>query len=321
MSDAVKSPVVGRLGYLILDRERTLNALDLDMCQALTTALQGHIDNPSVTRILIRSGNARAFCAGGDMKRIREQVLADELHAVDRFFEIEYALNLAIAECSKPYIALIDGIAMGGGLGVSVHGSHRLLTERAVLAMPETRIGLFPDVGGTYFLPRLAHRAGWCLGLSSEAVRGHDGVTLGLGTHRIDSSSISTVCHALETSEASVDDIMQPYTLAADADGDAYLERLQQRAPWFASNTLSDTLTALDSASSEDAHELAKRIRAGSPAARDLTLKLFEQNATASLAEALAAEYDAVRQAIRHHDFAEGVRAVLVDKDHTPQWQ
>lgn len=319
MSNAVSYPVVGRVGYLVLDRAQTLNALDLEMCRVLTEALNAHIANPAVERIVIRSGNARAFCAGGDMKHIRELVLTDQLDQVEEFFRIEYTLNLAIAECPKPYIALIDGIAMGGGLGVSVHGSHRLLTERALVAMPETRIGLFPDVGGTHFLPRLAHRAGWWLALTSEAVRGYDGVSLGIGTHCLSSASSEAVCRALETETGTVDDVIAPYLVNHDdTDFTALLDR---REPWFAASTLDGILKALDTDASDDAVALATRVRSGSPSACQLTLALFERHAKASLADALDGELDAVKRSVRHPDLAEGVRAVLVDKDHAPHWQ
>ena len=319
MSEAISSPVIGRVGYLILDREHTLNALDLDMCIALSEALEHHQTNPAVEIILIRSGNARAFCAGGDMKRIRNLVLSDQLDEVENFFRIEYALNLAIAESSKPYVSLIDGVAMGGGLGVSVHGSHVVLSERAVLAMPETRIGLFPDVGGTYFLPRLAQQAGRWLALTSEALKGHEAVTVGLATHAIASSDCDALCAALETGTGSVDNILAQYQSAVDET--ELRERIDTRQAWFTPPSLEGMLDALDTAASDVADSLAVKIRSGSPAAMEHTLVLFAANAKASLATALNREYIAMCSAIRHPDFAEGVRAILVDKDHAPKWQ
>jgi len=149
-----------RIGYLTLDKPKTLNALTESMIDDLYTGLTLFESDDSVDAIVINSSSDRAFCAGGDMKRIRELAIAGDRPAIDAFFEKEYAFNLAISRCSKPYIALINGVAMGGGLGLSVHGSHRIVTEQTLMAMPETRIGFFPDVGGSYFLPRLPLNAG-----------------------------------------------------------------------------------------------------------------------------------------------------------------
>ena len=163
-----------RIGYLTLDKPETLNALTESMIDELTEGLQRFESDDSVKAVVINSSSPRAFCAGGDMKRIRKLSLNNDKAAIDSFFEKEYALNLAIAECSKPFIAVIDGVAMGGGLGLSVHGSHRIVTERAVMAMPETRIGFFPDVGGSFFLPALVANAGRWLAMTAAPVRGYE---------------------------------------------------------------------------------------------------------------------------------------------------
>jgi len=193
----VKVSQQGALGELLLDNPSTLNALTLSDIQALHTGLHEHEANPDVKAIVIRSSSSKAFCAGGDMKHIRTQAMQGNVESIESFFREEYALNLAIARCSKPYIALMDGIAMGGGLGVSVHGSVRVVTERSLLAMPETRIGFFPDVGASYFLPRLHHGAGIWLGLTSMAVRGHEAVDVGLATHYVKSDQLNSLWEAL----------------------------------------------------------------------------------------------------------------------------
>ena len=177
----------GAIGELILCNDRTLNALTHADINALHAGLAAHEANPLVRAVLIRSESDRAFCAGGDMKQIREHVLAEQFDAINAFFTDEYALNLAIAQCTKPYIALMHGIAMGGGLGISVHGSVRIVTESSILAMPESRIGFFPDVGASYFLPRLPRRAGWWLGLTAASVKAQEAVQVGLATHFVQS--------------------------------------------------------------------------------------------------------------------------------------
>jgi len=163
---------VGTVGYLTLNSPATLNALTLDMVQALRTGLSQHQDDSQVGVIVLRSAVEKAFCAGGHMKRIRELQLEGNTTAIEQFFTEEYALNIAIAQCAKPYVSLVDGVAMGGGLGLSVHGSHLVATEKAIMAMPESRIGFFPDVGASYFLHRLPKHSGTWLGLTAAPVRG-----------------------------------------------------------------------------------------------------------------------------------------------------
>jgi enoyl-CoA hydratase len=166
MSDAaVLAARDDRIGRITLNRPKALNALDLGMIRAISAALAAWRDDPAVHAVVIDSASDRAFCAGGDIRAIRTHATAGEADIVEKFFAEEYALNAAIAEYPKPYIALIDGICMGGGIGVSVHGRIRVATEAALFAMPETAIGMFPDIGATFFLPRLPGELGVFLGL------------------------------------------------------------------------------------------------------------------------------------------------------------
>ena len=161
----------GRMGRLVLNRPQTLNALDLPMIRACARALEGWRDDPHVHGVVIEGAGDRAFCAGGDVRALRQYHLDGEHHKAETFFREEYELNLMIATYPKPYIALIDGICMGGGIGVSVHAPYRVATERAAFAMPETAIGFFPDIGATFFLPRLPGQLGTYLGLTGCACR------------------------------------------------------------------------------------------------------------------------------------------------------
>lgn len=312
--------VRGRIGHLLLQRDATLNALTIDMVRSLSHGLEAHLHDPRVHAILIRSSSERAFCAGGDMKRVREWVLAARLDRIDAFFEAEYALNLAIARATKPYIAILDGVAMGGGLGISVHGSHRVVSERARLAMPETRIGLFPDVGGTHFLPRLPQSAGRWLALTAQTLVGDEAVTVGLATHAVEHARLGDLVHALEHDrrpvEAVIDEAAHP-----PADGEMQ-HRMARREPWFQPTALEDIRDALKGAADHDADaaSLLEALDGASPYALATTLDLFDGSESRDLEVSLTREFAAVRQAVRHPDFAEGVRAVLVDKDRTPRW-
>ena len=317
---SVTTDVVGRVGHLDLGRSGALNALTIDMVRDLAAGLERHVAEDAVEAIVVRSDDPRAFCAGGDMKRIRELALGADFEPAEAFFREEYALNLAIARCPKPWVALIDGIAMGGGLGISVHGSHRVLTENARLAMPETRIGLFPDVGGSHFLPRLPHRAGWWLALAAETLEGADGVAAGLGTHAVPSEALPALVAALERGDEGIDETIEAHAVAVDVP--AFVETLERRAPWFAGDDLATLEGDLAGAAGldDDAARLLARLRAGSPFSVAATVRLFEGAGSRTLDQALVREFAAVREAIRHPDFAEGVRAVLIDKDGSPAW-
>ena len=314
----------GRAGCLILDRPKALNALDRDMIDALADGLARHVADDAVELVVVRSADARAFCAGGDMKRARELVLEERYDDVDAFFEAEYALNLAIADCPKPYVALIDGVAMGGGLGLSVHGSHRVVTERATLAMPEGRIGFFPDVGASRFLTDLPYRGGWWMALSAESIDAPTAFALGIATHRVASSRLEGVVERLENdASASVDEILDAARDALPPAG-APIEWLERRGTWFAADTADAIDDALDDAAlhSEDAERLQRRMRALSPHSVETTLALFREARGLSLTEALERERAAARDAVRHPDFVEGIRSVLVDRDANtrPKW-
>jgi len=187
----------GRVGCITLRRARALNALTLDMIRTLSEALEAWREDPGVHAVLIESADERAFCAGGDIRAVREAAHSGEWNQIETFFAEEYALNLAIATYPKPYIALIDGICMGGGVGISVHGAYRVATERARFAMPETGIGFFPDIGASYVLPRLPGALGFYLGLTGRVLEGGDGVRAGFATHFVPHTALAALREAL----------------------------------------------------------------------------------------------------------------------------
>jgi enoyl-CoA hydratase/carnithine racemase len=314
----IKTRIDRRVGRILLDRPRALNALDQTMIRQLTEALQSFAGNPSVHAVVVEGAGGRAFCAGGDIRAVRDAALAGDAGTIHAFFAEEYALNQMIADYPKPYVALIDGICMGGGIGISVHGAIRVATEHALFAMPETGIGLFPDVGATFFLPRLPGHLGMFLGLTGTRLTGADAVHAGLATHLVSRARLQDLSEALA------------------ADGVASVSAFAESLPHF---TLAPHRTLIDrcfSAASveeifarlrEQAHEgnafaetALAQLQAASPSALHWSFDIIAAGAARSLADCLAAELRLTAIATAHPDFAEGVRAMVVEKDRTPHW-
>jgi len=306
----------GLAGYITLDRPEALNSLTHDMIRDIHAGIRAHEADDTVDVIVIRSSSERAFCAGGDMKATRLQALAQEWDELNAFFEEEYALNLHIGQCAKPYVSLVSGIAMGGGLGLSVHGDVLVVSETARLAMPETAIGFFPDVGGTHFLSRLPHDAGLWLGLTGVPVKGVQAVEVGLATHFVPSADWSKLTDALETEgRKAITGVLT--TFSQNTPEDAFIQTLQQRREWFDSDSQATLLSTLEKASTtdEDASLLLSRLKSVSPYAMEITRQLLVEAKNHDLATCLQLELLAVANVVKHPDFVEGIRAVLVDKD------
>jgi enoyl-CoA hydratase len=306
-------------GVIELDRPHMLNALDLGMVRLIAEALEGWREDDSVGAVVVRSTSPKAFCAGGDIRAMRDAGMRGDDAAVEAYFSAEYALNALIARYPKPYTALIDGYAMGGGLGISVHGSARVVTERAALAMPETAIGFFPDIGASYFLPRLPGAVGWYLGLTGVRISGAAAVECGLATHFVHAADLPALEEALTGSGTDPTGIPARFAVTAPAselaghraaiercfstpDLDGVRERLAVEADreWAA-----DTLAVLDRAS---------------PMSLAITVDLLRAGAGSTLEDCLTRELALARRTAREPDFHEGVRAVLLDKDHRPLW-
>ncbi|NND92978.1 MAG: enoyl-CoA hydratase/isomerase family protein [Granulosicoccus sp.] len=326
----------GTIGHLVLSQPATLNALTLEMVQSLHAGLDSLENDDTVRLIIIRSASSRAFCAGGDMKHIRQLCLAEDYAAVEEYFSREYALNLAISRCTKPYLALIDGVAMGGGLGISVHGRFRVVTERASMSMPETRIGFFPDVGASWFLPRLPQRCGYWMALTAAPVTARQAVQAGLATHYLASDSLTALVQTLQgdlqtdaASEISVESVVER-TLRRlspvdneQAAARQFQDTLRQRARWFVDDDLPGIRARLHRASNEfdDAAWMLSSLDSASPYSLATTIDLFQQARGLDLRACLQLEFATARAACRHPDLIEGVRAVLVDKDRHPDWR
>jgi enoyl-CoA hydratase len=305
----------GRAGRIILRRPQTLNALDLAMVRVIHSQLRLWQDDPDV-EIVILEGEGRAFCAGGDVRHVREQVLAEDFAGARRFFAEEYALNGAIAHFSKPYVSLVHGVCMGGGLGISVHGSDRIVSEGALLAMPETAIGLAPDIGASYFLPRLPGYLGTYLGLTGARLAGADTVHAGLATAFVPQDRFADLSAAL-ASEGRValprfTAPLPPFSLAP------ILPAIEEG---FAADSMYDIEARLEGLGTAWARETLAVLRERSPSSLCWTLALLRSGRERDIDAALAFELQLVTRIIRLPDFAEGVRAMLVDKDRKPRWQ
>ena len=306
----------GRIGRIVLNRPHALNALDLPMIQALTQVLQGWRDEPHVHAVVIEGAGDRAFCAGGDVRALRQFELDGEHHKAEAFFREEYELNLMIATYPKPYIALIDGICMGGGIGVSVHSPYRVATERAAFAMPETAIGFFPDIGATFFLPRLPGRLGMYLGLSGARIQGADAVHAGFATHFVPRTELPALSRAL------ADD--GPGALGCHTSPLPDFSLAVQRGAidaCFSADSVGAIVGRLEGVGDEWAARTLGMLRTVSPSALCWTLEALRRGADMTLPQCLDAELALTRTAMRHPDFAEGVRAMVVDKDRKPNWQ
>ena len=305
----------GRVGRILLNRPKALNALDLDMIRAIQAALDFWRDSPSVHAVVIEGAGGRAFCAGADIRVIRDRVLAGDSDAVERFFAEEYALNATIAAYPKPYVALIDGICMGGGIGLSVHGRIRVTSEAGLFAMPETAIALFPDVGTTFVLPRLPGELGLFMGLTGARLAGADAAHAGIATHfvpRADFAALSAdlardgvaavAAHARALPEFS----LAPHRAAIDR--------------CFAAASVAEIFSRLEAEATPWASATLAGLRTMSPSAVLWSFDALRRGAGLTLREALAGELELTRQVTRHPDFAEGVRAMVVDKDRQPRW-
>lgn len=328
----VLTEVRGQLGCITLNRPRALNALSLPMIRALAAALLAWRDDPQVQAVAIRGmgkeGAFGAFCAGGDIRFFHQAMLRGDGELED-FFTEEYALNHLIHHYPKPYIAFMDGIVMGGGMGISQGARLRIVTPRTKMAMPETNIGLFPDVGGGWFLARSPRHGGEWLALTSEVVGAGDALALQLADACFDAARISQAWEALSAlpkfDAASLQAWQQGYLVAAPQ---ATLP-LDSIARCFEQPDVLRIVQTLELEPGEWAAATVKALRTHSPLMLQVTLEQIRRGATMSLADELRMERDMVRHCFnaRHldrfmaaTDTMEGIRALVIDKDRTPQW-
>ncbi|KAK7092533.1 hypothetical protein V1264_008264 [Littorina saxatilis] len=326
-TDEVLFNAVGDKRVIVLNRPKALNALNLNMIRLIYPKMVEWETDPGVSMVMIKAVGEKAFCAGGDIRAVTEAGKVGDSLAKD-FFKEEYILNFKIGSYKKPYLAAIDGITMGGGVGLSVHGKYRVATERTVFAMPETGIGLFPDVGGGHFLPWLHGRLGIYLALTGFRLKGRDVFQAGVATHFVQAEKLPALEETLmklpEASELHIEKVLDSFHSQNPIDKDKpfilapYLDKINSI---FSQATLEDIVKCLESDQSEWAEKQLKTLKKMSPTSMKVTLRQLQMGETMSLAEILQIEYRLSQRCLEDHDFYEGVRAVLIDKDQQPQWR
>ncbi|XP_043433242.1 3-hydroxyisobutyryl-CoA hydrolase, mitochondrial isoform X3 [Prionailurus bengalensis] len=317
----------GCAGVITLNRPKFLNALNLNMIRHIYPQLKNWEQDPETFLIIIKGAGGKAFCSGGDIRVISEAGRANQKITQD-FFREEYRLNNAIGSCQKPYVALIHGITMGGGVGVSVHGQFRVATEKSLFAMPETAIGLFPDVGGGYFLPRLQGKLGYFLALTGFRLKGRDVYAAGIATHFVDSEKLGMLEEDLialkSPSKENIADVLEAYHTKSKIDQDKSFileEHMDKINSCFSANTVEQIIENLQQDGSSFALEQLKVINKMSPTSLKITLRQLMEGSSKTLQEVLIMEYRLSQACMGGHDFHEGVRAVLIDKDQSPKWK
>ena len=324
----VLSEVRGQVGFITLNRPRALNALSLGMVRDLMGILLAWKNDARVLAVAIRGSNKEgpfgAFCAGGDI-RFLHQAGSQGNPLLEDFFTEEYALNHLIHNYGKPYIAFMDGIVMGGGMGISQGAALRMVTERTKMAMPETAIGLFPDVGGGYFLSRCPGRVGEWLALTGDTIGAGDAIECGLADGCLPSDQQAALWEALATqgfaSGAAVKDFVAIKFIAANASLSSARGQIDQ---YFALPTVGEIVQALESADSDWARTTAATLRKRSPLMLHVVLEQIRRARGMGLADDLRMERDMVRHCFflrpGQSETVEGIRALAVDKDHAPKW-
>jgi enoyl-CoA hydratase len=310
--------VDGTVGRLRLNRPRAIHALTQGMCEAIIAALLEWESDPAVDAVMIDHADGRGFCAGGDIRMVWESVRADGA-AARTFFLTEYRMNALLFGYAKPIVTFMDGVTMGGGVGLSQPARFRVATERTIYAMPEAGIGLFPDVGSSWYLPRLPGRTGQFLAITGARLDGAECMSLGIATHYVPSERLEAVKSEIVQRpggiEAILDDASETPPPARIDSNRARIDRL------FASDRLEDIMASLEGDGSEWAVKELATIRSRSPQTMKVALRELSEGARfTTFEEAMRLEFGlAVRSAARP-DFAEGVRAVLIDKDDAPRW-
>jgi enoyl-CoA hydratase/carnithine racemase len=330
----VLTEVRGSVGFITLNRPSALNALSLPMIRALTACLLAWRDNDKVQAVALRgstkAGPFGALCAGGDIRFFHQALLSGDPSPED-FFTEEYSLNHLIHSYPKPFIAFMDGVVMGGGMGISQGASHRLVTSRTKMAMPETTIGLFPDVGGGYFLSHCPGHAGEWLALTGSSLDASQAMALGLADHVVAVNQLAPLWDALAQLEpcnqAEIDSLIAAFTVAVDVGSTLARGEIDQ---YFSMATVAAMVQALEQDASDWARRTAEQLRQRSPLMLHVSLEQIRRARHMSLAQDLRMERDMMRHVFfpqhlarrgSQTEVAEGIRALVIDKDNAPNWQ
>jgi enoyl-CoA hydratase len=318
MTGEVLTLVEGGVGRLRLNRPKAIHALTREMCVAMSDALLRWREDPAIRLVMIDHVDGRGFCAGGDIRLIAESGATDGV-AARRFFHDEYRLNHLLFTYAKPVIAFMDGITMGGGVGISQPANYRIATERTVYAMPESGIGLFPDVGAGWYLSRLPGRTGEFLALTGARIDGAECVALGLSTHYVPGERLDELKQALIANPAEIDRLVAEF---AEAPPEARIIGNRNKIDrLFAADRYEDVLAALKADGSEWAQKELATLATKSPQTCKVSLRLLAQGRDhVDFAEEMKVEYRVAAHICQRHDFIEGVRALIIDKDNSPKW-
>ena len=318
MTDDVLFSTDRNVGRIRLNRPKAIHALTREMCDAMSEVLLAWREDPSIQVVVIDHAEGRGFCAGGDVVMLARSGAGDASDA-KRFFFSEYRLNHLLFTYPKPTVAIMDGITMGGGVGISLPCEYRVATENTRLAMPETGIGLFPDVGGGWYLSRLPGRVGQFMALTGARLDASECLYLGLATNYIEQSSLEELHERILKAPGRIQGALGA---AAAIAPDAKIEsNMGQITKLFASDRLEDVLAALEEDGSDWAQSELATLKSKSPLSCKVSLRLLAEGANrSSFAEEMRAEYALAGRIVRTHDFREGVRALLIDKDNNPQW-
>ncbi len=315
--DQIRFERHGKAGIVTLTRPKALNALTHQMVKALSSALTAWETDPDVAVVILKA-EGRAFCAGGDV--------VDVYHArregrdVAAFFADEYRLNVQIDAYRKPYVSLIDGICMGGGVGISAHGSHRVMTENAVFAMPEVSIGFFPDVGGSYILPDLGGFFGMYLALTGNRIGHGDALWSGIATHTVQSGYLPAIAEEIAESGDPGTELREFFKAAPRQTDGAVLQKIAQH---FSHGSLHGIVKSLEGAAPNDefAATTLATISSRSPTSLHVTFRALTAGSTLSMRDCMKMEYRILRRMLQGHDLYEGIRAALVEKGTKPHWK
>ncbi|MBO22986.1 MAG: enoyl-CoA hydratase [Rhodospirillaceae bacterium] len=310
----------GRIGLITLNKPRALNALSLAMIHAVTPQMEAWANDDAVDAIVIKGAGDRAFCAGGDIRDLYEGRGTD---FGPTYYAVEYQLNVLIHTYSKPYVALMDGVTMGGGVGMSVHGSHRIVTDRTLFAMPETGIGLFPDVGASWFLNCCPGELGMYMGLTGDRLRAADCLYAGIGDAYVPADRLDALLDELSGAKAldgeGVGVILRNF--AEDAGNAPLAENRDAIDRCFAGSSVEDILDRLAAEDSEWACAQLKNLAGKSPISLKVTYEQLRRGARIeAITDIMAMEYRIADRCFRGHDLFEGIRAVVIDKDGSPTW-
>jgi enoyl-CoA hydratase/carnithine racemase len=327
MTEAVEGDLIARregsAGIIRLNRPKAINAVTLEMFRDIDKALDAFEADPDVVVIVLEGAGERGLCAGGDIRALWESSKVNgDLGKI--LWREEYILNARIAKFPKPYVAFMDGIVMGGGVGLSAHGSHRVVTERTKLAMPEVGLGFFPDVGGTFLLSRAPGEIGTYFGLTGQTMNGADAIHARFADAVVPSSKLSALREALTkvrpgTTSSEIKTLIDGFATGESAGPVAAMQ--SKIDGWFAHDRMEDIFAALRRDGSELTQSTLKTLNEKSPRGMVVTLKLLRlARASSSLEECLVREYRAALEVFASDDFREGVRAAVIDKDRSPKW-